>query len=264
MNALIIDGFTIFGLEIKFYGVIIATAMLIAVFLSQYLAKKKGVNPDDIIILALLVIPLSILGARTYYCIFSDTAYTFKTFWDIRGGGLAIYGGIIGGIIAIVIFAVYKKDFKLIIKLFDIIVPSLILGQAMGRWGNFFNQEAYGNLVTNPKWQWFPFAVKIDTSTGFEWHLATFFYESVWNLVGFVLSLIVFHKSKRLATTTGFYLTYYGFGRVWIEGLRTDSLYWGPFRVSQVLSAVLVVIGLAILVYNYVIQQRNERYETKN
>ena len=135
-----IDGFTIFGLEIKLYGIIISCAMLIAVFLTQYLAKKRGVNPDDIIILALIVIPFSILGARLYYCIFSDTAYTFTTFWQIRNGGLAIYGGIIGGIVAILIFCTFKRDYKLIIKLFDIIVPSLILAQSIGRWGNFFNQ----------------------------------------------------------------------------------------------------------------------------
>jgi len=261
---LIADGFTIFGLEIKFYGLIIASAMLIAVFLTQHLAKKRGINPDDIIILALMVIPCSILGARLYYCIFSDTHYTFTTFWQIRNGGLAIYGGIIGGAIAIVLFAIIKKDFKLIIKLFDIIAPSLILGQAMGRWGNFFNQEAYGYLVTNPKWQWFPFAVKIDTLSGFQWHLATFFYESLWNVIGFVLLLIVLKKYKQLGTATGFYLAYYGLGRVWIEGLRTDSLYWGPLRVSQWLSVILIVIGVAILVYNYIVSRKGKAYEQKN
>lgn len=264
MDWLIANGFTIFGLEIRFYGIIIATAMLIAVFLARHLATKRGVNPDDIIVLALLIIPFSILGARLYYCIFSDTQYTFSTFWQIRNGGLAIYGGIIGGIIAIIIFSAFKKDFKLIIKLFDIIVPALILAQSIGRWGNFFNQEAYGTLVTNPKWQWFPFAVKIETFAGYEWHLATFFYESMWNLIGFVLLMIVFNKTKQLGTTTGFYLAYYGLGRVWIEGLRTDSLYWGALRVSQWLSLLLIVIGLSILVYNYIIRRKGAHYEQKN
>lgn len=264
MNWLIADGFTIFGLEIKFYGILIASAMLIGVFLAQHLAEKRGIKADDIIILALMIIPFSILGARLYYCIFSDTHYTFTTFWQIRNGGLAIYGGIIGGVLAIIVFALFKKDLKLIIKLFDVFVPALILGQAIGRWGNFFNQEAYGYLVTDPKWQWFPFAVKIDTYSGFEWHLATFFYESLWNIIGFVLLLIVFNKSKQLGTTTGFYLAYYGLGRLWIEGLRTDSLYWGPLRVSQWLSGVLIVIGLAILVYNYVNRRKGKTYEQKN
>lgn len=264
MKWLIINGFTIFGLEIKFYGVIIATAMLIAIFLVQHLAKKRGINPDDITVLALIVIPFSILGARAYYCIFSDSHYTFSTFWQIRNGGLAIYGGILGGIIAILIFCAFKRDLKLIIKLFDVIVPALILAQSMGRWGNFFNQEAYGTLVTNPKWQWFPFAVKIDTFGGYEWHLATFFYESMWNLMGFVLLMIIFNKNKQLGTTTAFYLTYYGLGRIWIEGLRTDSLYLGALRVSQWLSLILVVIGISILVYNYIIRQRDKSYEQKN
>ena len=264
MSLLMINGFTIFGFEIKFYGIIIACAMLIGVFLSQYLAKKRGVNPDDIIILALIVIPFSILGARAYYCIFSDTNYTFQTFWQIRNGGLAIYGGIIGGIVAIILFCCIKKDFKLIIKLFDVIAPALILGQAIGRWGNFFNQEAYGTLVTNPNWQWFPFAVKIETYIGYEWHLATFFYESLWNIIGFVLLLVVFNKTKQLGTTTGFYLAYYGLGRFWIEGLRTDSLYWGGLRVSQWLSLALIVIGLGVLVYNYIIKRKDENYEQKN
>ena len=263
MSELIAKGFTIFGFEVAFYGVIIASAMLIGVFLAQYLAKKRGLNPDDIIILALVVIPFSILGARIYYCIFSDTNYTFMSFWNIRQGGLAIYGGVIGGALAIVLFSVFKKDFKLIIKLFDVIVPALILGQAIGRWGNFFNQEAYGLIVTNPKWQWFPFAVKIDKYIGeiyigYDWHLATFFYESLWNLIGFALLLFVFNKNKQLGTTTGFYLAYYGLGRLWIEGLRTDSLYWGPLRVSQWLSAVLIVIGLTILVYNYVRKRKDK------
>ena len=264
MNWLMIDGFNIFGLEIKLYGILIASAMLIGVFLAQYLAKKRGLNPDDIIILALMVIPLSILGARIYYCIFSDTNYTFKTFWQIRNGGLAIYGGIIGGIIAIVLFSIIKKDYKLIIRLFDVIAPALILGQAIGRWGNFFNQEAYGNLVTNPRWQWFPFAVKIETLAGYEWHLATFFYESMWNLIGFALLLIAFKKFKKTGSVTAVYLIYYGLGRMWIEGLRTDSLYWGPLRVSQWLSAILVVIGVAILVYNHFSKQKDKTYEKKD
>ena len=261
MSCLITNGISIFGFEIKFYGIIIAFAMLIAIFLVQYLGKKHKINPDDIVILALIVIPCAILGARAYYCIFSDTSYTFTTFWQIRNGGLAIYGGVIGGVIAILLYCAVKKDFKLIIKLFDTIVPALILAQSIGRWGNFFNQEAYGTLVTNPKWQWFPFAVKIDTYLGYEWHLATFFYESMWNLIGFIILLLVFKKSKCLGTTTASYLVYYGIGRIWIEGLRTDSLYWGVLRVSQWLSMCLVVIGLAILVYNYFNKRKDKIYE---
>ena len=112
--------------------------------------------------------------------------------------------------------------------------------------------------------QWFPFAVKIDVYGGYEWHLATFFYESLWNFIGFILLMTVFNKSKKLGTMTGVYLVYYGLGRVWIEGLRTDSLYWGPLRVSQWLSVVIMVIGLSILVYNYFSRQKDKAYEQKN
>ena len=251
------NGFTLFGVEIRFYGLIIATGMLIAIFMVRRLCVKRNINPDEIYILAIIVLPLAILGARCYYCIFSESTYTFKTFWNIRQGGLAIYGGVIGGIIGILIYCSIKRNFKLIPILFDCIAPALLFAQAMGRWGNFFNQEAYGNLITNPKFQWFPFGVYIE-DVG-EWHLATFFYESMWNLLGAVLLIFVFYKSKLTATTTASYLVYYGTGRFLIEGLRTDSLYlWNTsIRVSQALSLLMIIIGIAILVYNYFRKKSN-------
>lgn len=261
-NMLIKDSVTIFGLEIKFYGIIIATAMLIAIFMARRLCIKRGINPDEIYTLALILIPFAILGARIYYCIFSEHSYTFTEFWKIREGGLAIYGGIIGGIIAILIYCMWKKNFKLIPVLFDIIVPVLILAQSMGRWGNFFNQEAYGYEITNPKLQWFPFGVFIDDLQ--EWHLATFFYESMWNLIGFGILVFIFYKSKHTGTTTASYLIYQGIGRFWIEGLRTDSLYlWNTdIRISQALSLIMIVIGIAILGYNYF--KKKGKYANQN
>lgn len=251
------SGITIFGLEVRFYGIIIATAMLIGVLICRRLCQKRDINPDEIYILALFIIPLSILGARIYYCIFSDTAYTFKTFWNIREGGLAIYGGIIGGIMGVFVYCIIRKNFKIIPILFDVMVPALLFAQAMGRWGNFFNQEAYGNLITNEKLQWFPFGVYIEDIE--EWHLATFFYESMWNLIGSVILVVIFYKSKLTGTTTASYLIIYGTGRFFIEGLRTDSLYlWNTsIRVSQALSLILVVIGIVILVNNYIRKRRN-------
>ena len=251
------DGITIFGRDIKFYGIIIATGMLIAIFMARRLAKVRGINPDEIYTLALIVIPFAILGARFYYCIFSEHSYSFIEFWKIWEGGLAILGGVIGGIIAIIIYCAWKKNFKIIPVLFDIIVPGLIFAQCMGRWGNFFNQEAFGYEITNPNLQWFPFGVFIE-ETG-TWHLATFFYESMWNLIGTALLVFVFFKSKRTGTTTATYLIYYGIGRYWIEGLRTDSLYlWNSsIRVSQALSIVMILIGIAILGYNYIKSKKN-------
>jgi len=190
------------------------------------------------------------VGARLYYCIFYTHNYTFLELFNLRQGGLAIYGGVIGGIIGIIIFCLIKKNFKILATLCDIAAPCLILGQALGRWGNFFNQEAYGNIVTNSNFQWFPYAVYIESEQA--WFQATFFYESFWNLIGLALLLLTYYKTKKTGTTTAVYLIWYGLGRTLIEGLRSDSLYIGStgIRVSQLLSAILVVVGIVFLAIN--------------
>ncbi len=248
------DGFHIGSLEIKFYGLIMAIAMLIGVLLACKLAKKRGIKSDDIFMLALIVLPCAIVGARLYYCFFYEYDYTFLEIFKIWQGGLAIYGGVIGGIIGVVIYSLIKKDWKLIFVLMDVCAPCLILGQALGRWGNFFNQEAYGNMITNTSLQWFPFGVWIEDESA--WFQATFFYESLWNIIGFAILLFTYHKTKQTGITTATYLIWYGLGRTWIEGLRSDSLYIGAtgIRVSQLLSMILVVVGIIILsisIYRY-------------
>lgn len=252
------SGFSIFGFPIKFYGIIMASAMLIGVFLACRLAKKRNIKSDDIMLLALIVLPCAVVGARLYYCFFYEYQYSFWELFDIRSGGLAIYGGVIGGIIGIIIFALIKRDFKMIVDLLDICAPCLILGQAIGRWGNFFNQEAYGNLITNDALKWFPFAVFIENQNA--WFQATFFYESLWNIVGFVLLYFVFKKSNTKGTTTATYLIWYGIGRTWIEGLRSDSLFIGTtgIRVSQLLSVLLVVVGIVILCVNLYLKRKKK------
>ena len=244
------DGFNIGTLEIKFYGLIMAISMLCGVLLACKLAKKKNIKSDDIFLLALIVLPCAIVGARLYYCFFYDYDYTFLELFNIRQGGLAIYGGVIGGIIGVLIFALIKKNWKLLFVLMDILAPCLILGQALGRWGNFFNQEAYGNIITNPKWQWFPMGVWIENENA--WFQATFFYESLWNIIGFVILMITYYKTKKTGLTVAAYLVWYGIGRTWIEGLRADSLYIGTtgIRVSQLLSVLMVIAGTAILIVN--------------
>ena len=249
------DGFSLFGLEIKFYGLIMALSMLFGVLLACKLAKKRGIKSDDIFYLALIVLPCAVVGARLYYCFFYEYNYSFRELFNIRQGGLAIYGGVIGGVIGVVIFALIKKNWKIIFVLMDICAPCLILGQALGRWGNFFNQEAYGNMITNSNFQWFPFAVWIESENA--WFQATFFYESLWNAIGLVILLFTYYKSKFTGTTVSAYLIWYGIGRTWIEGLRTDSLYIGStgIRVSQLLSMILVVVGVVILsinIYKYI------------
>ena len=251
------DGFYIGNIEIKFYGLIMAFSMLLGVLLAGRLAKKRGVKSDDIFLLALIVLPCAVVGARLYYCFFYEYNYSFKELINIRQGGLAIYGGVIGGVVGIVIFALIKKNLKLVFVLCDICVPCLILGQALGRWGNFFNQEAYGNLIVNKAWQWFPFGVFIENENA--WFQATFFYESLWNFIGFGILLFVYNKIKQTGVTTASYLIWYGIGRLWIEGLRSDSLYIGStgIRVSQLLSLLLVVAGIIILSIN--IYKRKKR-----
>lgn len=234
--------FWLFGRPVYWYGVIIATGVFIGILLAMRYAKKLGYDPEMIVDFGLLAIPLAIIGARLYYVIFEwelykDDPVSIIKIWE---GGLAIYGAVIGGVIAAVIFSARRKiDFW---ELADIAAPSLILGQALGRWGNFFNQEAYGYAITDPAWQWFPVAVFIDADQ--QWHMATFFYESVWNFLVFFFLQLYKKKRKRSGEIALFYFILYACGRVVIEGFRTDSLYLGPFRVSQLLSALLIVAGI--------------------
>lgn len=235
-------------IEIRWYAFFIILGMAAAIGISAYFFKRKGHDPYIVIDFALIIIPLGIVGARLYYVLFQLSE--FKSFSDvitIWKGGLAIYGGVIGGILGALIVCKYKKlNF---LEILDCIVPGLILAQAIGRWGNFFNQEAYGGLITNPKLQWFPFAVYIDNQAA--WYQATFFYESFFNLIGFALLFILAYKYKGKAKGLIFfsYLTFYGIVRVVIEGFRSDSLYIGSVRVSQLLSAILIAAGAAAIIY---------------
>jgi len=249
------NGFTFLGIEVKFYGLIIAFSFVLGIFLLSIFVKRKGYNKDLPYDLVLILFPTAILGARLYYIIFSGRSWTFAEMINLQGGGLAIYGGVIGGFIALFIYGKIKKIET--IKLTDIVVPALIIGQVLGRWGNFFNQEAYGPLVTNPSLQWFPFAVFIEAESA--WHMATFFYESMWNLVGFFIITAIYLKTNKKGFATSLYLIYYGIGRFLIEGLRTDSLYIGntDLRVSQLLSLVLVMIGVGLFIYYF----KNQNYK---
>ncbi|HZJ57165.1 MAG TPA: prolipoprotein diacylglyceryl transferase [Clostridia bacterium] len=235
--------FYLFGKPIFWYGIIIALGVLIGIYLAMRYAKALGYDQEMVVDFCLLAIPMGIIGARLYYVVFSWEYYSRNPLdaFKIWEGGLAIYGVVIGGITSAYIFGRKRKiNFW---DLCDIIAPSLILGQALGRWGNFFNQEAYGYAINNPAWQWFPAAVYIN-STG-QWHMATFFYESMWNFLVFFFLLFYKKRRKIPGEMILLYLILYSLGRVFIEGLRTDSLYWGQFRVSQLLSGALIIIGIA-------------------
>jgi phosphatidylglycerol:prolipoprotein diacylglycerol transferase len=264
MNSIaqILNGFSIFGIDIAFYGVIIAFGMLLGIIIAGKNTKYRKLEKDDIYTLALYVLPLAIIGARLYFVIFYPYTEPFlQVIFDIKGGGLAIYGGVIGGAIGAFLFClIHKKNF---IRVTDVAVISLILGQAIGRWGNFINQEAYGNIVTNPSLQWFPFAVFIDAENA--WHMATFFYESFFNLIIFATLMILIRKIKIDGVITSLYFVLYGFVRLVVEGFRTDSLYIGEtsIRVSQLLSGILIIGGIIALII-LIIKDKWKRLNLEN
>ncbi len=243
----VLNLFGIQGLNIAWYGVIIASGLVLGLILGTLRARRRGWSSDLLLDFILLAVPLAIIGARAYYVAFEWEYFAAnpELIIAINTGGLAIYGAVIGGFLAAFIFSKAAK-FPFL-KLIDLVIPSLILGQAIGRWGNFINQEAFGALVTNPSLQVFPLAVYIE-SLG-EWHQATFFYESFCNTILLVVTLLLGRKGVKDGTLLATYFIGYGFARTVIEGLRTDSLYlFGSIRISQVLSAVLVLVGILLLV----------------
>ncbi len=254
--------FGIEGFNIAWYGVIIGFGMILATCVAALRAKKAGYKTDLIIDFVLFAVPIAIICARIYYVIFEWDYYSqdLIRIFAIREGGLAIYGGVIGGVATAVVFCKIQK-FPLL-KLMDFAMPSLLLGQIIGRWGNFANQEAFGNLITNPDLQFFPYGVFIDNLQ--EWHQATFFYESASNLVLFIIMMLVARKAKKDGWMTVLYLVGYGAIRCFIEGLRADSLYLIPgVRVSQLLSAILIGVGLGIAWGIHTGRLRSGTYEGK-
>ncbi|WP_461877519.1 prolipoprotein diacylglyceryl transferase [Fusicatenibacter sp.] len=254
---------SIFGLSIAYYGIVIVTGMMIAIWIAQREAKRTGQNPEQYLDLAMIGIAAGILGARIYYVIFAWDYYKddLLSIFNIRQGGLAIYGGIIGACIAVVIYSRKKKQsFGL---LMDTASMSIVFGQIMGRWGNFFNREAFGDYTNNLFAMQLPVsAVRANEITQKMWDHAvtvngveyiqvhpTFLYESLWN-VGVLLFLFWFRKRKKFnGEVFLMYLIGYGLGRIWIEGLRTDQLLLPVvgLPVSQLLSGCLVA-GCTILV----------------
>lgn len=235
--------------SVSWYSVLIVCGMLAALALCTHEEKRRSLPQDTVIDLAFWVLPLGLIGARLYYVIFqwpmySDDLLSILRVWE---GGLAIYGGVIGGLAGVLLFSWRRRVNPF--TLTDMIVPGLSLAQGIGRWGNYFNMEAYGREITNPAWQFFPVGVQIPSGSGYTWHMATFFYESCWDIVVFLLLWLVIRKrSKAAGTTTLWYFLLYGTGRFLIEGLRTDSLMTGSFRVSQLLSLALAVVAAAFLI----------------
>lgn len=246
-------GFQIGPLSIRWYGVLIASAVLIGVNLSQYLASRRQVNPELLSDLAIWLVLAAIPSARLYYVIFQWRDYVGNpaSMIAIWQGGIAIHGAILGGTIAALIFARVKKiSFW---QLADLVAPSLILGQAIGRWGNFFNSEAFGSPTDLPWKLFIPLDRRPPGLENVAYYHPTFLYESLWNLGVFALLMFLFFKGSRLKVGTLFltYMVAYSAGRFWIEGLRTDSLMLGFLRMAQVVSLTGIAIGAIGLFWLY-------------
>ncbi len=256
--------FTLWGKDVYWYGILMAVGIVLAVLLAMREGKRKKLPEDTIVDLCLVIIPLGVVFARLYYVLFELERYlqdpiTILYIWE---GGLAIYGAVIGGLLGAVIYARVKK--LRFLRLVDCIAPGLVLAQAIGRWGNFFNQEAFGLPINNGELLWFPFAVKIEGLHYFNgvlcenpYHMATFFYESAWCLLIFIFLWSYRKKFRHDGDAFLAYVMLYAFERMFVEGLRGDSLMLGGIRVSQALSAVAF---LAVLVF-FVVRRIKENKE---
>ncbi|MBZ8182170.1 prolipoprotein diacylglyceryl transferase [Oscillatoria salina] len=249
-------------LTIRWYGLLIASAVLIGVTLSQYLASRRHVNPDLLADLAIWLVIAAIPCARLYYVLFQWQEYAQRPeeIIAIWKGGIAIHGAIIGGTIATLIFSRLNKISVWLLA--DLVVPSLILGQAIGRWGNFFNSEAFGAPTDLPWKLYIPPNRRPLEYIDYEYFHPTFLYESLWNLMVFALLMYLFfwglrHRGKlKTGTLALVYMVAYSCGRVWIEGLRTDSLMFGPLRVAQLISLMAIAFGLLGLAWLYLLKRR--------
>lgn len=244
--------FTIFGFQVMWYGIIICTGTLLALLLSQYTCKLKGIDYDDVLTVFLVTFPVSIIGARLYYVIFEFDQFKNNLIqvFNIRGGGLAIHGAIIATVIVVYIMA-KKKGLKLW-RCLDLAAPCVILAQAIGRWGNFFNQEAHGGPVTEAFISKFPEFIQNGMLINGTYYHPTFLYESIWNLMVFFILFYMIHKVKKDGVVALAYIGLYSLGRFFIEGLRTDSLMIGGLRMAQVISLVgiaICVVGIGIIYY---------------
>ena len=241
-------GFSLGPLEIHWYGLLIAMGMLLAVVYGCHRCKSFGLKDDDIIDGVLCIVPFAVICARAYYCIFQWESYASNPIsvlyiWE---GGLAIYGGVIGAAIGIIIYALVKKDKVRLTTVLDLTALGFLIGQSIGRWGNFFNREAFGAETTS----FLRMGLLNKLSGVVTYYHPTFLYESLWNACGFAILHFLSKKRQYDGQIALCYVAWYGLGRAMIEGLRTDSLYLGSssIRVSQLLAAVSCVAAVTVLI----------------
>ncbi len=240
------------GVEVRWYGIIITLGIILAFSYCAFRAKQEQIIFDDLLDMAIFTVIFAIIGARLYYVLTSLDKY--NSFYDaiaIWEGGLAIYGAIIAGALTILLVCKHKKI--KVTKAFDAVAPGVMIGQFLGRWGNFFNGEAYGIEVAEDSIFYFirmGLIPNIESASRMHYFHPTFLYESLWNMIGFILINIFYKKKKFDGQIVLMYISWYGFGRMLIEGLRTDSLYVGVFRISQVVGFVCFVVGTLLLIIN--------------
>ena len=237
--------FSLGPLTIHLYGIAIGLGLILAVIYACRRSKEFGLKEDDILDGVLWITPFAIICARIYYVAFSwkDYADNPLSVFAIWEGGIAIYGSVIGAVIGVIVLCKVKK--LKIATVLDITLLGFFIGQILGRWGNFFNREAFGAATDS----FFRMGLYNTVTGSWEYYHPTFLYESVWNLVGFILLHFLSKRRKYDGQIALGYCVWYGLGRCFIEGLRVDSLYWGPFRVSQVLAGLTCVAASAILLW---------------
>lgn len=236
----------LFGIDIRWYGILISLGFVMAISIAYIRAKSFSINGDSILTLAIFTLPISIIFARLYYVFFNFSIYKNNIYeiFNIRGGGLAIHGGLLAGILVSFIFC--KKTKISFLNLTDLIAPSVALAQSIGRWGNFFNGEAHGSPTD------LPWAIEVD---GINVH-PTFLYESIWCFFLFLLLLSLSSKRKFRGQISLLYGMLYSLERFFVEALRTDSLMIGPLKQAQVISVIIFIICLALYFY---LKMKNEK-----
>ena len=255
------------GVEVRWYGIILTLGIIAGLAYALYRSKFEGIKQEDIVDYALWTVLLAIVGARTYYVLTTlkdpvTGLSNYRSFLDVVAiweGGIAMYGSIIGGALGLLLVSYFKKfKRRQVLKVFDMVAPGVMLGQIIGRWGNFVNGEAHGVQTSESFFLRMGLLPNEDSRFRTYFYHPTFLYESLWNLVGFVLINLLYKKKKFDGQITLMYLAWYGFGRMFIEGLRTDSLYIGPFRISQVVGFLCFVICTALLIWQWVKSRRRE------
>jgi len=242
-------GFAIGSLEFAFYGIIIALGLVLTAWYGLRRKKDFGLNEDQIIDGVLIILPIAVICARLYYCIFSWSEYKHNPIeiLYIWNGGLAIYGAVIGAAVSIIVYCKVRK--LSLPAVFDITALGFLIGQAVGRWGNFFNREAYGSQTGNFLRMGLELTENGHSSSQMFFYHPTFLYESLWNLAGFIGLHFLSKRRQYDGQIALGYVAWYGLGRALIEGLRTDSLYWGPIRVSQLLAAISCAAAVGVLIW---------------